>query len=170
LICETGSGRTVLGAYRSRHVSIRPDVGDRVARRQARPTLLCLVQWVLSRARRLQANQSGATRSRGQTLIRPCVERSKQVGPSGEPADRTNASPVGRQVFAEPGPPLGDLARKMLEHLAGDVALQDPDHLALGAAFLGATFHVLAGTWVRGDARHDDAPQGLVGVAVTAAV
>ena len=69
-------------------------------------------------------------------------------------ADRqiaAQASPSGRQVLPEPGPPLSvrDLgAGKVLEHLPGDVTLQDPDDLALGAAFLGPPLHVFAGAGV----------------------
>jgi len=63
--------------------------------------------------------------------------------PSGGSACRAKASPVGRQIFAEPGPPLGELgARELLEHFTRDVALQDPDHLAFGAALLRPAFHV----------------------------
>ena len=70
---------------------------------------------------------------------------SEWVVRSGGSACRMKASPAGRQISSEPGPPFGDLvARQVLEDLACDVALQDPDHLALGAALLGAAFHVFA--------------------------
>src|SRR5579872_4517790 len=69
-----------------------------------------------------------------------------------------------RQILLEPGPPLGDLsARQVLEDLAGDVALQDADDLALRAPLLGPAFHVLAGGRIERETGHDDAPQGLVG-------
>ena len=71
-----------------------------------------------------QANQSRATRGRGQALIRPCVDALRAIVPNGRPACRAKASPVGRQILGEPGLPLGDLAaREMLEHLAGDISL-----------------------------------------------
>ena len=71
----------------------------------------------------------------------------------------------------EPDPLLGDLgAIELLEDLARDIALQDPDDLALRTTLLRAAFRVLAGARVCGEASHDDAPQGLVGVSVTAAV
>jgi hypothetical protein len=54
-----------------------------------------------------------------------------------------SASPGGRQITLEPGPPLGELAaRQMLEHLTGDVALQDPDNFTLGTTLFRPPFHV----------------------------
>ncbi len=54
--------------------------------------------------------------------------------------------------------------------LAGDVALEDADDLALGEAFLDAALHVAAGAGVAAHAGDDDAPEGVVGLAVAAGV
>src|SRR5664280_3329171 len=54
--------------------------------------------------------------------------------------------------------------------LAGDVALQDADDLALGASLLHSALEGGLRVWVVGDPHHDDAPQRAVGLAVAAAV
>src|ERR1019366_10064673 len=51
-------------------------------------------------------------------------------------------------------------------HLTGDVALQDPDDVPLGASFLHPALEVGPGLRVVGDADHDDAPERAVGLAV----
>src|SRR5262245_52522785 len=54
--------------------------------------------------------------------------------------------------------------------LSGDVALEAADDLVLGLAFLGATLHVGLGALVTAHTAHGDHPQGIVGLAVAAAV
>jgi hypothetical protein len=54
------------------------------------------------------------------------------VNPNHGPANRLKVSPDGRQVFSEPGPWSEDLAAGQgAVDLAGDVALEDADDLAL---------------------------------------
>jgi hypothetical protein len=54
--------------------------------------------------------------------------------------------------------------------LAGDVALEDAHDLRFGASFEQAPFDVGARAWIRTHAGEHDAPQGVVGKAVAAAV
>jgi hypothetical protein len=54
--------------------------------------------------------------------------------------------------------------------LAGDVALEAAQDVELGQALLGAPFHVGPGRWVAAHPDQGDAPQGVVGLAVAAAV
>ena len=58
----------------------------------------------------------------------------------------------------------------MAPGLAGDVALEDPDDLAFGEAFLDAAVDVAAGAGVAAHPGHDDPPEGVVGLAVAAGV
>src|ERR1019366_9434165 len=54
--------------------------------------------------------------------------------------------------------------------LAGDVALQYADDFGLGAPFFDPTLEVGRGLGVMGNADHGDAPQGAVGLTITAAI
>jgi hypothetical protein len=54
--------------------------------------------------------------------------------------------------------------------LPGDVALQDAHDLSFGLALSGATRHVDLGRLVACHPGHNDAPEGVVGLSVTAAV
>jgi hypothetical protein len=61
-------------------------------------------------------------------------------------------------------------AREVAIDLAGDVALKDPDHVALGPAFLHSTVEVVGGLRVVGNTHHGDAPERAVGLSVATAV
>ena len=54
--------------------------------------------------------------------------------------------------------------------LAGDVALEDPDDLGLGAALFQAALHVGLGAGIRTQSRDHDPPERRVGLAVTAPI
>jgi hypothetical protein len=54
--------------------------------------------------------------------------------------------------------------------VSGDVSLEAADDLAFGAAFFGAAFYVGLGVGVAAHPDHGDGPQGVVGLAVAAAV
>ena len=54
--------------------------------------------------------------------------------------------------------------------LAGDVALQTAHDVELGQALFGAPLDIGPGRWVAAHADQGDAPQGVVGSAVPAAV
>src|SRR5664280_1145191 len=71
------------------------------------------------------------------------------------------------RLWGEPDPRPGDsAARQVAINLAGDVALQDPDDVALGATFLHPSLEVGAGVGIVGDPDHHDAPERAVGLAV----
>ena len=144
--------------------------GDGLASDLTRATLLWFVQGVvLGRHDSGQCNQEPLD-GRGQVLIRPRVDGLRAV-PSGGSRDRVKANPKGPQQMLEPDPPVGDLgAIELFEDLARHIALQDPDDLALRTTLLCAAFHVLASARVRGEARHDGAPQGLVDVSISTTV
>src|ERR1700733_660448 len=92
-------------------------------------------------------------------------------GPNRRPADRFEVSSEKRQVAFEPSRRSRDSpAREVAIYLAGDVALQDPDDLPLGAALLQAPFDVGLGLGVTGESDDHDAPQGVVGLAVATAI
>ncbi len=54
--------------------------------------------------------------------------------------------------------------------LAGDVALEDPDDLGLGAVLFQAAFHVGLGAGIRTQSRDHDPSKRRVGLTVTAAI
>ena len=75
------------------------------------------------------------------------------------------------QVSLGSDPPPGDLAaRQVAVDLAGDIALEDADDLSLGKSIFGAALEVVAGSRIVNEPDHDDAPQGLVGLSIAAAV
>ena len=103
-------------------------------------------------------------------LLRSHASR-RNVNPSRGSAGRAQVSPVGRQLWGEPDPQLGDLAaRQVAVDLAGDVALQDSDDVTFGAPFLHPALEVEPCFWVMGNADHDNAPQSAVRLAVATAV
>jgi hypothetical protein len=62
------------------------------------------------------------------------------------------------------------LGNQDVEDLTRDVALEAADDLLLGEALGGSAGHVVLGRLVPAQAPDDDAPQGIVGLAVAAAV
>ena len=54
--------------------------------------------------------------------------------------------------------------------LAGDVALEDPDDLGVGAALFQAAFHVGLGAGIGTQSRDHHAPERRVGLVVTATI
>ena len=54
--------------------------------------------------------------------------------------------------------------------LAGDVALQHADDLALGTTFLHSALHVGLSLGIGGQPGDDDDPEGAVGLAITSPV
>ena len=94
----------------------------------------------------------------------------EKVGAAGRQIVIKTAVGVGH-FASQARPPIVALhAGEVAVHLAGDVTLEDAHDLGLGAAFEGASFDVGAGPWVRAHAGEHDAPQGVVGEAVAAAV
>ncbi len=79
-----------------------------------------------------------------------------------------------RQPISGPGRPgklrVSVAVAQVAVDLAGDVSLQAADDLLLGQAFFAAPVRVGAGGRVRAHAGDDDPPQGVVGLAVPAAV
>ena len=61
-------------------------------------------------------------------------------------------------------------ACELVVDLAGDVALQAAHDVQLGEALFGPPLHISPGRWVAAHADQGDAPQGVVGPAVTAAI
>jgi hypothetical protein len=83
------------------------------------------------------------------------------------PAYRLQVSPAGRQAYGEPGPRPEDLdARQRAVDLAGDIALEHADGLALGATVFDPALHVVLRSRVRSQACDDDVPERPVGLAV----
>ena len=58
----------------------------------------------------------------------------------------------------------------MAVDLAGDVALEDADDLALGATLFHSALHVGLGLGIRRQPGDHDGPQGAVGLSIPAAV
>src|SRR4051812_5843763 len=89
------------------------------------------------------------------------------------PTNRYKANDESRQALMESGR-SGELSSveglEEGEHLAGDVALETSDDLRLGLAFEGAAFDVGPGAELEAHAAHDDAPQCLIGLAVSCPV
>ena len=61
-------------------------------------------------------------------------------------------------------------AGEVLVDLAGDVALEAAQDVELGQALLGPALDIGPSGWVAVHADQGDAPQGVVGVAVAAAI
>src|SRR5271169_623585 len=64
----------------------------------------------------------------------------------------------------------GDPLSPPVVDLAGDIALEHPDSLALGATVFDPAFHVVLRSRVRSQACDHDVPQRPVGLAVPAAI
>src|SRR6266516_3908080 len=95
-------------------------------------------------------------------------------GVRGRPTDRYQASTWVRQPISWSGRPrrlwrLAGSWPQVLVYLAGGVALEAADDLGFGQAFLAAPGDVGLGRRVRAHAGDDDPPQGVVGLAVSAA-
>lgn len=108
-------------------------------------------------------------RFRGQALIGSRASGSGWWGAA-------DSSFVGQQVAAAdsgqaaPDGGSGDGGAQVREGLAGDVTLQAAHDLLLGFALDGPPFDVGPGGGMGAHAGEDDAPQGVVGVAVTGGV
>src|SRR5829696_10231076 len=104
----------------------------------------------------------------------PAVERRQRGGGhriGGSPSGPGGAAAVALGGLA--GPQRGAIAEdrsELLVDLAGDIALEAADDLALGLAFGGAPGHIAAGARITRHAHQHDAPQGVVGLTVPAAV
>src|SRR5665213_1786699 len=64
-----------------------------------------------ARSERQRANQSRATQQVRAGSYEARRRAFRAMVPSGEPAGRAKASPEGRQIAEEPGPPLGELTQ-----------------------------------------------------------
>ena len=117
------------------------------------------------------ADKTIMSHSRARACSYEVTRPSVKVVPGRGSAGRREVSPEGRQLGDEPDPRPGDsAAREVAIDLAGDVALQDPDDVPLGASLLHPSLEVGGGLGVVGDAHHGDAPQRAVGLAVPAVV
>ena len=100
--------------------------------------------YVLSRGRRRGAGRPVMGHSRGHALIRPCG--SAWVTVTGRQVARRTTREGVRAILGQSRhrDPICFVAsaRKLLEDLAGDVALEGPDDLGFGATFGEAALHV----------------------------
>jgi len=145
-----GEGGGPLGERRTRRDADAGLAGSRQDREEPRAGTLLSGQADLGPAEQVKGWRRAGRSLSGQPRVRGCQPI---IGP-GPPPGSGDASGPG-QVTVD---------------LPGDVPLEDPDHLGLGTALGQAAGHVGPGAGIVAQPGDHDAPQGAVGLPVTAAV